>query len=140
MVRYEKNIVHYMHDQDLLKEQPLHPSRARMDSWLDAVPKDTLRWHVVTRTSYAVLKKAVQRSALQGKWYKLVCQALAQRGYLPDGRRTDTREKGLAGTMEIIVVKGIGFTEPPSEVLARASKIVAAIEEEQKRQNSGGVA
>lgn len=138
MVRYEKNIVHYMQDQDLLKEQPLHPGRARMDSWLDAVPKDTLRWHVVTRTSSAVLKKSVQRSALQGKWYKMVCQALAQRGYLPDGRKIDTREKGLAGTMEIMVVKGLGFTEPPSELLDRASKIVAAVEAEQKRQNSNG--
>lgn len=135
MVRYEKDVVHYVHDQALLKEQPQHPARARMDSWLAAVPKDTLRWHVTTRPSSSVLKKPVQRSALQGKWYKNLCQALAQRGYLADGRKMDTREKGLSGTMEIIVTKGAGFKEPDSELLDRSLKIIAAVEAEQKRRS-----
>ena len=134
MIRYDKHIVHYIHDANILAQNPLHPSRPLMDSWLDAVPRDTLRWHVNTRPTASKLKKAVLRSALQGKWYKLMCRAFEQRGYKPDGRRIGTGEKGLSGTMEILVLEGSKvLPEPESRHLQRCLAVVDALEREQRQ-------
>lgn len=134
MVMYEKNIVHFHNDYKTLAQYPLHPARARMDSWLDAVPKNTLRWHVNTWPSVKVLKKPVQRFALQGKWHKLMCQALEQRGYGTDGRKLGTQSKGLAGTLEVVVRNQSGFMDSESVLLNKCLDIVAAIEAEQTKE------
>jgi hypothetical protein len=133
MIRYDKRIVHYSNDAIILAQNPLHPSRPQMESWLQAVPRDTLRWQVNTRPTAMKLKKAVLRTALQGKWYKLMCRAFEQRGYRPDGRQIATGEKGLSGTMEIIVRDGRStLLEPEPEHLRRCLKIVDALEGEQR--------
>ncbi|ETN40612.1 uncharacterized protein HMPREF1541_04889 [Cyphellophora europaea CBS 101466] len=116
-----------------VRDNPYYPGRAKMDSWLEVVPKDTLRWHVTTRPSASVLKKTVQRNALQSKWYKLFCQALWDHGYTREGRKQNTWEKGLAGTLELIVIKGAGWDESEEVVLGQCSKIVAAVEAEQRK-------
>jgi hypothetical protein len=133
-VRYEKRIVHFLHDEALLTQNPLHPSRPQMDSWLDDVPKGTLRWHVTTRPATSKIRKAIVRSALQSKWYKLMCRALQQRGYTPDGRRAQSGEVGLVGTLEVIVPHGSNFGESESRHLQRCVEIVAAVEREHQSQ------
>lgn len=122
-------------DGQLLQDQPSHPLRAKMDSWLEAVPPDTLRWSINTRASSTTLKKAVQRSALQLKWYKIFCNALWSRGYNQQGRMIGSGQAGLMGTMELVVHKGEGFLSPETVLLDRCSKIIAALEKQQAIQS-----
>jgi hypothetical protein len=132
-VIYERHTVHYRHDQAFLTQNPFYPGRAMMDSWLESVPKDSLRWAVTARPMAFTLRKAVLRSALQRKWYKLMCQALVQRGYRMDGRCIESGKPGLIGTLEVILQHvQIKTSDPESEVLQRCLRIVEAVEKEQR--------
>jgi hypothetical protein len=120
--------VHSWIDQQFCTESPLHPLRVKMESDLQAIPSNTLKWSISTRPSVSVLKKAIQRSALQGKWNKLFCQALWDAGFNPKGQRAGTGQPGLVGTLDVAVMAGHGFTSSEEEVRKICQKIISAVQ------------
>ena len=130
-VRYSPRYVHYVLDEKLLTEQPTHPLRAYMESWLDNIPHGTLRWCVNTRPSVNQLKKSVQRSALQSKWYKVFCQALEEQGYDRSGKEAGTDTPGLVGTMELTIFGGSGFDNDEPSLRNQCGSIIQEIRKQQ---------
>jgi hypothetical protein len=128
---YEPTITHFSLEQKQFGLVPNHPSRAKHEAFLAALPKDTLRWQFMTRPCVKQLPKAFQREALKQKWRKNFMLALADAGYVKDGRKYPSFEPGLVGTLEALVFDGEGWKEEDSYCRSICGSIIAAVEKKQ---------
>src|SRR5256885_6381202 len=112
-IHYTRQFAPYKRDLDILTN-PHNVLHYKIRDRYAQLPKDTLRWQVLTVMSVKVLAKAVTRERLRRRHKEAYREALKIRGYDKDGKLLDWAAKSpnarpLFGTCEVHIHAGLGF-------------------------------
>ena len=142
-IHYSPQVAPYKKDLEILLN-PHNVLHYKIRDRYALLPRDTLRWQVLTVMSVKVLDKAVTRERLRRRHKEAYREALKRRGYDKDGRLLKgpvkwLNARPLFGTFEVRVYGGLGFHLKFPALVAQAGLVIDAVRRECQKSAGRGV-